>query len=194
MNLSGKQWGIVAAIGLGAGILMSSMGSLLMVTIVSAAVASGVTVALFGFLQKKNDDHPATGAKPDPRSELRRLMDGLVESNLSIREAGLSDAVLARVEAIIDKLRGLLPDINERHPGNDLTWTINRMADDYLPRVINPYLALAPTERVAKQEELLHSLNGLESEVDNVNDLVESEKMGDFKAKAAFLRARFVQT
>ena len=45
----------------------------------------------------------------------------------------------------------------------------------------------------SRRKELLNSLNGLEAELDNVADLVRNEKLGDFRAKAAFLRARFVE-
>jgi hypothetical protein len=35
-------------------------------------------------------------------------------------------------------------------------------------------------------------LNGLEDELENIEGLVRDAKVGDFKAKAAFLRARFL--
>ena len=101
--------------------------------------------------------------------------------------------ILARVEAIIDKLRPLLPEINERYPSHELTWTLNQMAKEYLQKAIRPYAALSPADRENRRAELLQSLDGVEGEVDNVAELVRGDKMGDFKAKAAFLRARFVQ-
>ena len=113
--------------------------------------------------------------------------------NIRIRENGLAKSILARVEGIIDKLRDLLEDLNERHPDHELTWTLNQMAREYLPKVMNPYLELSAKDRDRSQRELLRSLDGLEAEVDNVADLVRGDKLGDFKAKAAFLRARFVQ-
>ena len=67
------------------------------------------------------------------------------------------------------------------------------MAKEYLPKVLNPFVALSTTDRDAREGELLKSLNGLEAEVDNVAELIRGDKLGDFKAKAAFLRARFVQ-
>lgn len=162
------------------------------VAAVSAAVASLVTFFLYRYLDKRTRPLEPP-PKPDPRRELLDLLDRLVELNIRIREQGLAEAVLARVEGIVDKLRGLLEETNERHPGHELTWTLNQMAKEYLPKVLNPFLALSPPDREACAAELLRSLGGLEAEVDNVADLVQSDKMGDFKAKAAFLRARFVQ-
>lgn len=162
------------------------------VAAVSAAVASLVTFFLYRYLDKRARP-PEPPPKPDPRRELLDLLNRLVELNIRIREQGLAEGVLARVEGIVDKLRGLLEETNERHPGHELTWTINQMAKEYLPKVLNPFLALSPPDREDCAAELLRSLSGLEAEVDNVADLVRSDKMGDFKAKAAFLRARFVQ-
>ena len=58
---------------------------------------------------------------------------------------------------------------------------------------LRPYVALSRKDREDRRPELLKSLDGLEAEIDNVAELVRGDKMGDFKAKAAFLRARFVE-
>ena len=191
MKMSPKRWLFVIGIGLVAGAIVFFLFPLIVVSAVSAVVASLVTIGVYRALDSgKKAEQPA---KADPRKELRALLDGLVELNIRIREEGLSDRVLARVEGIIDKQRGLLPEINERYPTHELTWTLNQMAKEYLPKVLNPFLALSKADRDEREAELMKSLDGLEAEVDNVEGLVRGDKMGDFKAKAAFLRARFVQ-
>ncbi len=191
MKMSPKRWLFVIGIGLVAGAVVFFMFPLIVISAVSAVVASLVTIGVYRVLDSgKKAEQPA---KADPRKELRALLGGLIELNIRIREEGLSDRVLARVEGIIDKQRGLLPEINERYPTHELTWTLNQMAKEYLPKVLNPFLALSKTDRDEREAELMKSLDGLEAEVDNVEDLVRGDKMGDFKAKAAFLRARFVQ-
>jgi hypothetical protein len=186
-----KNWILIIAVGLAAGAAVYLLWQLIVAAAVSAVVASLVTILVYRILDKKPERE--TAPKVDPAVEVRNMFDGLVEINIRIREEGLPSAVISRVEGIIDKLRELLPDINERHPTHELTWTLNQMAKEYLPKVINPYLALSLADRTSRQKELLESLNGLEAEIDNVAELVQGEKMGDFKAKAAFLRARFVQ-
>ena len=191
MKMSQKRWLLAIGIGLVAGAVAFYLLPLIIVSAVSAVVASLVTIAVYRVLDsKKTTDQPA---KPDPRKELRARLDGLVELNIRIREEGLGDQALSRFEGIIDKLRELLPGINQRYPTHELTWTLNQMAKEYLPKGVNPFVALSALDRDERQAELMTSLDGLEAEVDNVAELIRGDKLGDFKAKAAFLRARFVQ-
>ena len=189
--MSGKRWVWLVIAGLGAAIAIYAMFQIIVVAVVSAVVASLVTFFVYRHLQGKSK--PSTPSKPDPRQRLLEMLGSLVSLNIRIRETGLAESILARVEGIIDKLRDLLEDLNERHPDHELTWTLNQMARDYLPKIMNPYLELSANDRNRSQGELQRSLDGLEAEIDNVADLVRGDKMGDFKAKAAFLRARFVQ-
>ena len=181
----------MAAIGVGAAILLYLIFQILVVAAVSAVIATLVTLAVLRYRERRS--RPVL-SRPDPRTELLGMLDGLVDLNIRIREQILAADVTARLERIIDKLLELLEDINSRHPGHDLTWTVNQMAKSYLPKVANPYLSLSADDREGARTEILHSLDGLEAEVDNVAELVRGHKMGDFKAKAAFLRARFVRS
>ncbi len=191
MTRAAKRWIWLIAAGLVALGVVYALLQLIVVAIVSAAVAALVTLLVLRYRERRAQ--PAS-SKPDPRSELLRMLAGLVDLNIRIREQALAGEVVARLEQIIDTLRGLLEEINERHPGHDLTWTVNQMAKEYLRKVTDPYLALSSEDRERSRAEILRSLDGLEAEVDNVAELVRSDKMGDFKAKAAFLRARFVQS
>ncbi len=192
MKMNSKQWLLVIGAGIVVGAGVYLMLPLIVVAAVSAVVGSVVAIVAYRYLdsQTKVRDVPA---KIDPREELMSLLDRLVALNIDIREAGLASDVLLRVETIIDKLRDLLPELNERYPGHELAWTLNQMAREYLSKVVRPYVALSEADRAERKQELLKSLNGVEAEVDNVADLVQGDKRGDFRAKAAFLRARFVQ-
>ena len=192
MKMNSKQWLLVIGAGIVVGAGVYLMLPLIVVAAVSAVVASLVAILVYRYLdsQTKVKDVPA---KTDPRQELMSLLDRLVALNIDIREAGLASDVLLRVETIVDKLRDLPPELNERYPGHELAWTLNQMARAYLSKVVRPYVALSEANRAERKQELLKSLNGVEAEVDNVADLVQGDKRGDFRAKAAFLRARFVQ-
>ena len=192
MKASTKRWAVAIGIGLLLASLLYLLFNVVVIAVISAAVASAVAILVYRYLDKGPKPEVASRVV-DPAAELRGLLDNLVTINIAIREEGLATDVVTRVEEIIDKLRELLPGINERHNGHELTWAVNKMAKDYLPRVVNPYVALSQTERESRRKELLNSLNGLEAELGNVADLVRNEKLGDFRAKAAFLRARFVE-
>ena len=192
MKASTKRWAVAIGVGLLLAIVLYLLFKVIVIAVISAIVASAVAILVYRYLDKEPQPEVASRVF-DPAAELRGLLDNLVTVNIAIREEGLATDVVTRVEEIIDKLRELLPGINERHNGHELTWAVNKMAKDYLPRVVNPYVALSQTERESRRRELLNSLNGLEAELDNVADLVRNEKLGDFRAKAAFLRARFVE-
>ena len=192
MKASTKRWAVAIGVGLLLAIVLYLLFKVIVIAVISAIVASAVAILVYRYLDKEPQPEVASRVF-DPAAELRGLLDNLVTVNIAIREEGLATDVVTRVEGIIDKLRELLPGINERHNGHELTWAVNKMAKDYLPRVVNPYVALSQTERESRRRELLNSLNGLEAELDNVADLVRNEKLGDFRAKAAFLRARFVE-
>ena len=190
MSVSVKRWIRLAL----AGVLVAALVYVFLQTLVAAAVgalvATLVTYAILRYQQRKAQ---APSSKPDPRIELIGMLDGLVGLNIRMREEGIDGDVLSRMEGIVDKLRSLLEEMNERHPRHELTWTLNQMAKQYLRKITDPYLALTPPDRENSGGEILRSLDGLEAEIENVAELVQAEKMGDFKAKAAFLRARFVQ-
>lgn len=140
--------------------------------------------------QEPAAEAPGEGATPEWVTALQRL----VELNLLAREEAAPTPILEKVEETVDDLRRLVPELNQAHPGDELTWTVNRMALDYVPRVVEPFLALDPGARDDRQEEFLRSLVGLESEIANIETLVQSRKTGDFQGKAAFLRARFFES
>ncbi|MFQ5796086.1 MAG: hypothetical protein ACE5JP_13700 [Candidatus Bipolaricaulia bacterium] len=128
----------------------------------------------------------------EPAKELM-LLDGLVKLNIKIRTEALPTKAMSVIERIIDKLRKLLPEMNQNYTGNDLTWEVNRTAEVYLPKVIDPYVDLSSTQRNKKRVLLLESLKVLEEALDEVVKLVRENKEGEFAAKAKFLKARFAK-
>lgn len=162
--------------------------------IVAVIVALVLVAVLYRMQRKPADSQPAADAASEESTlpEWLEKMQGLVALNATIREHALPQPVIAQLEQIFDELRRLLPDLNDNYEGSELCWTVNRMASDYLGRVVTPYVALSSTARDENAAEFLESLTGLENELENIGDLVRNNKEGDFKAKAAFLRVRFL--
>jgi hypothetical protein len=159
--------------------------------IVSAAVAAVVAILVHRSLGAAPAAE-APGPEVDPADAWIGHLQQLAHLNVQIRESGLAPEVLEKLEHSIDSLRRLLPELNEDHAGSELTWTVNRMASDYLGRIVTPFVALSPPAREEHRAELLGSLEGLEAELDNIAELLRSSQAGEFKTKAAFLRARFL--
>ena len=164
--------------------------------IVAVVVALVLAAVIYRVVQRGRDgSSPAGESGPEAAPTLPDWlghMQGLVGLNCAIREHALPEAVIARLEHIFEGLRQLLPELNDSYAGSELCWTVNRMATDYLGRVVKPFVALSSAARDANAAEFLESLTGLENELENIGDLVRNQKVGDFKAKAAFLRVRFL--
>jgi hypothetical protein len=63
-----------------------------------------------------------------------------------------------------------------------------------LPRIVDPFLRLTDEQQAEREPELLKSLEGLHAELANVEEIVDGRLEADFKTKAAFLRARFLDS
>lgn len=190
MNEATKRSLIFAALVVGVVVVALSVEQLA-VTLVAAGVAAVVAILVhrsLGASKLATEPEAAT----DPADVWIGHLDRLVALNVQIREGAMPEDVVAKLEQSIDVLRRVVPELNDAHPGSELTWTVNRMATDYLPRIVTPYVALAPPVREEHREEFLRSLEGLESELENIAELLRSAKVGDFQTKAAFLRARFL--
>lgn len=118
----------------------------------------------------------------------------LVQMNFDLRERAGPAASTAAIETSVDRLRALLPTLAEQSFGGELSWTVNRMAKDYLPRIVDPFLRLTDEQQAEREPELLKSLEGLHAELANVEEIVDGRLEADFKTKAAFLRARFLDS
>ena len=159
--------------------------------LVSAIVAAGVAWWVSREAAAPSDTSEATSGAELP--EWIEALRGLAALNARVREHACPAPVVERLEAIFDELRRLIPDLNTGYVRSELTWTVNRMASDYVARIVEPYTALSPAAQSDNQAEFLSSLAGLEAELSNIEGLVTSAKEGEFKAKAAFLRARFLE-
>ena len=161
--------------------------------VVSAAVAAVVAILVHRSLSAK-DSSEETAKAPDETEAWIEHLRALVRLNIQIREGGLPGDVTDKLEHSIDVLRELIPQLNDEHLGSELTWTINKMATDYLPRIVTPFVSLGPAARQEHEAELLKSLQGFEAELENIVGLLRDAKVGEFKTKAAFLRARFLDS
>ena len=77
MKMTPKRWLAAIAVGLASGLAVYFMFPLVVVSAVSATVASLVTVGVYRYLDSRNKaDVPV---KADPREELRGLLDQVGE-------------------------------------------------------------------------------------------------------------------
>ena len=138
----------------------------------------------------KTPSETQTAAAPPHEQAIEALLD----ANLRLRRAICPAAVVERYEALIDKLLDLAPVVNAEAANTELAWVINQMSLDYLPqKSLAPYLGL---DREARHEaravaQALEGLDAMSTELDEVRDLIDQRRTGEFDRKAEFLKRRF---
>ena len=127
-------------------------------------------------------------------SPQEQAIEALLDANLRLRRAICPAPVVERYEGLIDKLLDLAPVVNAEAANTELAWVINQMSLDYLPKKsLGPYLGL---DREARHEagavaQALEGLDAMSAELDEVRDLIDQRRTGEFDRKAEFLKRRF---
>ena len=187
-----KPWLIVGGLFAAGLILAYVLGKTIIIALVGGA-AGGIAGALIAWFLRDKQTQSTVSEPQSPVDPTIPLLESLVALNVSIRERVLPAQALETTERVIDKLRELLPEMNTNYKGNDLTWEVNRSAEDYLVRIVTPYVAMNSQDRQDKLDEFLQGVNSLETALDEVLDVVRNHKQGEFSVKAKFLNARFAR-
>ncbi|MEA3514339.1 MAG: hypothetical protein U9R34_02605 [Nanoarchaeota archaeon] len=167
-------------------------------SIIGTLIAIGLVVY---FVNKgKKPEAPSHGEEtsvskqPDSEKEIKEMMNQLLQLNIRVRIEGMAMDVLERVESIIDTLQELVPVMNKSYPGNDLTWEVNQSVRDYLPnKVIQPFLNLTQEEQTKLKVQFMESSSMLQSALAEISDVVKNNRVGEFQAKAKFMKVRFAR-
>jgi len=111
--------------------------------------------------------------------------------NVRIRTRALAPDLVARIERLIDRLSVLLPTLSGEYAGFELTWQIQRIANTYLPKLVDAYAALTEAQRVERRAEFEQSLGELEDAVARTVKVVDEKNTAEFSNVSAFLKLRF---
>lgn len=168
---------------------MSVMWAILIIILI------GIIAAVF-FINKNKSATDADVTSDDISStEQPEPLEDLVLLNLKVRKAGIDPGLTQQCEAVIDQLVNLIPSVNAAAtPGSELTWTVNRIATEYLPnKCVMPYLTLSKDAQQSEQNITMmqNSLASLSKELTDVEALLASKDDREFNAKATFLKHRF---
>lgn len=160
--------------------------------LVLIVIIAAITYGFYYFLRKKapaDNTKAAPAEKPDIVIEhLARLKD----VNLRMRlESGFDANMLARAEAIIDKLWKVLPDINTTNPAAELTWVVNKISKEYLPDLMERYLKLDAKGRETTHPETMTALIALENEIDGIAQVAQEQDMVKLRSQANYLKNKF---
>ena len=144
-------------------------------------------VVLFFIMKNKKNNDTKNEIKEVPQTPI----DKLLTLNINIRKNIYDKELLDEIESIIDQLRDTLPILNESYKASELTWVANKMATDYLQKVINPFMKFKKEEQEQNKNSLLESLAEIKKELNEIISLVKDKKTSSFDTKAKFIKNRF---
>lgn len=171
------------------------------VAVFVGSIVGGTIGGLIAFVLMKGEEaarkavevidllHEATTVRPE--DEERMIVTGFLDLNIQIRVAGLDVEVMSKTETVIDSLRRLVPDMQERYPGEELTWEIKRVARVHLRELLSKYIALPEAMRVQERQRILSLLDAIVTDLEDAAELVKSAKVTDFGLKAAVIKRKF---
>lgn len=148
-----------------------------------------VIIILIMFFILKNKSKK--DSKPKVLEKKQGTLETLLILNLEVRKGIFDSELIEEIESIIDKLRDILPILNERYKASELTWVANKMATNYLQKIIHPFIHFKKNEQIKNKNSLMESLAQIEKELDETIALVNENKESDFDTKAKFIKTRF---
>jgi len=173
-----------------AGFIASFLFGTVIVMVLSAVI--GLTVFFVMQASKSSDsESESTDETEDPAVQ---ATEHLLNANLELRKSHIPADVLSLYENIIDDLIAILPRIHKELPDGEMAWIITRMATEYLPeKSIKPYLALDDEARFTEKAitSVTDSLAAMQSELEEIESMLETKNQNEFNTKALFLKRRF---
>jgi hypothetical protein len=164
--------------------------------VVVAAAIGGIAGSLAAMLAlRMGKGRPAVTADAErtPAGTSSTLSDAQIlnQVNLRIRRHAIAPDLIARIEQLIDRLSALLPTLGGEYAGFELTWQIQRIANTYLPKLVDAYAALTDAQRGERRAEFEQSLAELEDAVTRTIRVVDEKNTAEFSNVSAFLKLRF---
>jgi len=174
------------------GILMTGLSVLL-------GAAIGFLIALILIARSRGEDPSKVVAEavqqatqPDPGALERPVHEGLAQSNLDLRlDGNVSDKLIATVEKLIDQVRQLIPKALQDSSGSEMTYNIERLGAEYLPKYISSFLATALEDRDAKEEELQETLSDIAAKLTKAEEHLDQGRLHEFEAESGFMGMKF---
>ncbi|MGL1901597.1 MAG: hypothetical protein OCC49_05645 [Fibrobacterales bacterium] len=154
-------------------------------------------LAASGLLYYLNRDKRKRGKSRIPKKEgqndtLIPVLQRLSIVNLAIRTTyGVPSEVITAVERLIDSLVESLPRLHDDHPSTEITWVVEKIANDHLMGLVEKYCALSGSEKESTVESFLSALSGLEKELAKINGLMNENDKAAFDTEAIFLKQKY---
>lgn len=116
------------------------------------------------------------------RDELRfkNAVKSLLNTNIYVR-MNINDIELrSHIEKLIDDIREIIEPINDKKNFSSLSMTVNTIGEDYLPRILEPYVALTENERQNNRDNLIANIDAMSTELASIRAELENDNIDSF--------------
>jgi len=138
--------------------------------------------------KKKDPAHE----KKDPGADFKQILDTLIKLNLLIRtDRDFSMDLILKIEAIIDDLKALIPNMIIRYPGETLTYELKKIGATHLFKIVKEYLDLSQDSRQTQRQAFEKTIESLHEVCARSCQIVDNNETAEFKTMAHFLEGKF---
>ncbi len=197
-----KVWytigGTVLSIFLGV-LLPGPMTLLLALSCAAVGALLGFLLGLY-FIARSRGEDPADlvseavqqATQADPGELERPVHEELARCNLALRTDGdVTSSVMEAVETLVDTIRRLIPQVMEKSTGSEMTYNIERLGVEHLPRLVREFLAMAAEDRAEKESGLLETISNISSRLAKAEAYLNQGEVREFEAESGFMNMKF---
>lgn len=127
---------------------------------------------------------------PDPDAPKRLVENQLTNLNEQLRLKCESGEIIAETEAVIDLMLEVIPRAIDDSPNSEATFTLKKIATDYLADVVNDYLKLSVPDQKIQKAGFLSELQKLSEMISEARDSLDDGNLDNFEISQAFLKEK----
>ncbi len=199
MNTNLQRALVVAAlaiVGFGLGALFLQGLLILFPTIVGGVVGAFIALAFIKGPAAVFDDIretvKAAGMPPRRETDLEMVVEKCLGVNCLVRlEEGVPDRVRTLTENVIDSVMKLAPALCVGFVGDELTYNVCRTGTYHLPRLLEPYLAVAPSNRLAAESGVVAALERMFTDLQDISRIFTDQGLDAARHRAKTVELKY---
>ena len=143
-------------------------------------------------LERVSKTVKAAGITRPRETNVEYVLGQLLKLNTLIRTThGISHSVLARVEKVIDKVERLALPLCSDYGGDELTFNVCRTGTYHLPRLLEPFLKLAPEGREEAENGIIAALDAMVKDLGDISEIFHTEGVAAARHRAKTVEMRY---
>jgi len=186
----------MAIMGFGLGVLFLKGLSILVPAVAAGMVGAVIALAFIKGPAAVFDDIKKTvkaaGMSPRRETDLDVVVEKCLGVNVSVRlEEGVPDRVRTLTENVIDSVMKLAPDLCAGFVGDELTYHVCRTGTYHLPRLLEPYLAVAPADRLAAESGVVAALERMLADLQDISRIFTEQGLDAARHRAKTVELKY---